>query len=283
MDYAKPADVVASMVDASLKKLALGPRDLLIRGALSGALLGAATVLAFTGAVTTGQPIVGALIFPVSLVMIVLLGLELVTGSFALVPLARFEGKATWGAVVANWSWVFVANLIGSIAFGALIAISLTNMGKTDVAGVAARIVSTAEAKTIANEALGTAGLVSVFVKGILCNWLVCLGVVMAMTSNSTVGKIAATWLPIFTFFALGFEHAVVNMFIIPTGMLLGAKVSLSDWWLWNQIPVTLGNLIGGFLFTGLALYATFKPQQASSASPAVAVQAEMDSKVLAS
>ena len=121
---------------------------------------------------------------------------------------------------------VFVANLLGSIAFGVLIAISLTNMGKVEVAGVAARIVAVAEAKTIGNAALGTAGMVSVFVKGILCNWLVCLGVVMAMTSTSTVGKIAATWLPIFLFFALGFEHAVVNMFIIPTGMLLGAKVS---------------------------------------------------------
>jgi len=260
MDYAKPADVVASMVDAGLKKLALGPRDLLIRGALSGALLGAATTLAFTGAVTTGQPLVGAIIFPVSLVMIVLLGLELVTGSFALVPLARFEGKATWGAILANWSWVFVANLLGSIAFGALIAISLTNMGKADVAGVA-------------NAALGTAGMVSVFVKGILCNWLVCLGVVMAMTSTSTIGKIAATWLPIFTFFALGFEHAVVNMFIIPTGMLLGAKVSVYDWWVWNQIPVTLGNLVGGFVFTGLALYTTFKPTQQAAAAPTVVMQ----------
>jgi formate/nitrite transporter len=283
MDYAKPADVVASMIDAGVRKLALGPRDLLIRGALSGALLGAATALAFTGAVTTGQPLVGALIFPVSLVMIVLLGLELVTGSFALVPLARLEGRASWNAVIANWSWVFLANLLGSIAFGALLAISLTNMGKVEVAGVAARIVAVAEAKTIGNAAIGTAGMVSVFVKGILCNWLVCLGVVMAMTSSSTVGKIAATWLPIFLFFALGFEHAVVNMFIIPTGMLLGAKVSVVDWWVWNQIPVTLGNLIGGFLFTGLALYATFKPQQHSSASQAVAVQADMDSKVLAS
>ena len=159
--------------------------------------------------------------------MIVLLGLELVTGSFAVVPLARLEGKASWGAVIANWSWVFVANLIGSIAFGALLAISLTNMGKVEVAGVAARIVAVAEAKTIGNAALGTAGMVSVFVKAILCNWLVCLGVVMAMTSTSTVGKIAATWLPIFLFFALGFEHAVVNMFVIPTGMLLGAKVTV--------------------------------------------------------
>jgi formate transporter len=274
MDYAKPADVVASMVDTSLKKLALGPQDLLIRGALSGGLLGAATVLAFTGAVSTGQPIVGALIFPVSLVMIVLLGLELVTGSFALVPLARLEGKATWGAVIANWSRVFVANLLGSIAFGVLIAISLTNMGKVDVTGVAARIVAVAEAKTVRNAALGTAGMVSVFVKGILCNWLVCLGVVMAMTSTSTVGKIAATWLPIFSFFALGFEHAVVNMFVIPTGMLLGAKVSVYDWWVWNQIPVTLGNLVGGFVFTGLALYTTFKPAQQTAPTSSVPVQA---------
>jgi len=272
MDYAKPTDVVASMIDAGSKKLALGPRDLLIRGAMSGALLGAATTLAFTGAVTTGQPLVGALIFPVGLVMIVLLGLELVTGSFALVPLARLEGKASWNAVIANWSWVFVANLLGSIAFGALIAISLTSMGKVEVAGVAARIVAVAEAKTIGNAALGTAGMVSVFVKAILCNWLVCLGVVMAMTSTSTVGKIAATWLPIFLFFALGFEHAVVNMFVIPTGMLLGAKVSVSDWWLWNQIPVTLGNLIGGFVFTGLALYLTYKPaKQTTSAAPVIA------------
>ena len=283
MDYVRPADVVSSMIDVGVKKLTLAPRDLLIRGALSGALLGAATTLAVTGAVTTGQPLIGALIFPVSLVMIVLLGLELVTGSFALVPLARLEGKASWAAVSANWSWVFIANLLGSIAFGILIAIALTNMGKVEVAGVAARIVAIAEAKTIGNAAIGTAGMVSVFVKAILCNWLVCLGVVMAMTSSSTVGKIAATWLPIFLFFALGFEHAVVNMFLIPTGMLLGAKVGIYDWWVWNQIPVTLGNFVGGFLFTGLALYATYKPAAASAPAQTLASPVQVESKVLAS
>jgi formate/nitrite transporter len=262
MDYNKAADVVATMVDTAQKKLALEPRDLLIRGALSGALLGAATTLAFSGAGSTGQPLVGALIFPVSLVIIVLLGLELVTGSFGLLPLARLEGKATWGAIGANWSWVFLGNLLGSIGYGVLITIALTNMGTSAPAGVASRIIAVAEAKTVANEALGFAGMISVFVKAILCNWLVCLGVVMGMTSSSTVGKIAAIWLPIFMFFALGFEHAVVNMFVIPTGMLMGAKVSVYEWWMWNQIPVTLGNLVGGFIFTGLALYATYKPSQ---------------------
>ena len=270
MDYAKPADVVASMIDVSLKKLALAPSDLLIRGALSGALLGAATSLAFMGSVTTGQPLVGAIIFPVSLIIIVLLGLELVTGSFGLLPLARLEGKATWSAIGVNWSWVYLGNLLGSILYGGLLAIALTNMGKVEPAGIAARIVSIAEAKTVANEAIGLAGMVSVFVKAILCNWLVCLGVVMAMTTSSTIGKIVATWMPIFMFFALGFEHAVVNMFIIPTGMLLGAKVSVYQWWVWNQIPVTLGNFVGGFGFTGLALYATFMPASPAISAPSV-------------
>jgi formate/nitrite transporter len=263
MDYAKPADVVTSMIDASVKKLALAPRDLLIRGALSGALLGAATSLAFSASATTGQPLVGALIFPVGFVMIVLLGLELVTGSFALIPLAVLEQKSGWGGVIANWAWVFLGNLLGSIAYGALLAIALTSMGQVAPAeGVAASIVKVAETKTIGYEALGFAGLVTSFVKAILCNWLVCLGVVMAMTSTSTVGKIAAAWLPILTFFAQGFEHTVVNMFIIPTGMLMGAKVSIFQWWVWNQIPVTLGNIVGGLLFTGLALYATYRPAE---------------------
>jgi len=170
---------------------------------------------------------------------------------------------------------VFLGNLIGSMAYSALLAIALTNMGTMQLSGVAARIVQVAEAKTVGYAALGTAGLVTAFVKGILCNWLVCLGVVMGMTTNSTVGKIVAIWLPIFTFFAQGFEHAVVNMFIIPTGMLLGAKVTLADWWLWNQIPVTLGNLVGGFVFTGLALYVTHSPTLPAIMTTSTEVPAE--------
>jgi len=134
-------------------------------------------------------------------------------------------------------------------------------------AGIALKIISIAEAKTTGYAAHGTAGLVTVFVKAVLCNWMVCLGVVMALTSQSTIGKIAAMWLPILTFFAQGFEHSVVNMFLIPTGIFLGAKVSMADWWLWNQIPVTLGNLAGGFLFTGLLLYWTYRPAPAPAAA----------------
>lgn len=265
MDYNKPAEVLENMLASARTKAALTPKDLLIRGCLSGALLGFATSLAITATVQTTIPLVGALIFPVGFVMIVLLGLELVTGSFALIPLARLEGKTTTGTVLSNLAWVFIGNLLGSIFYGALLYICLTNMGTVAAPeGVAAKIVAAAEAKTLGYAKIGGAGAITAFVKAILCNWMVTLGVVMAMTSKSTIGKMAASWLPILTFFAQGFEHSVVNMFLIPTGMMLGAKVSVSDWWMWNQLPVTLGNFVGGFLFTGLALYLTLKPREAA-------------------
>jgi len=274
MDTAKPADMVASLVDASVKKLALSPRDMLIRGAMSGALLGATTSFSFTAAVSTSQQFIGAMVFPAGFAMIMVLGLEIVTGNFALLPLASMEGKSLWSSVIASWYWVFLGNLLGAMSFGALLAITLTSMGAAEPTAVAARIVAAAEMKTVANEALGNAGMITVFVKGILCNWLVCLGVVMAVTSGSTVGKILVAWLPIVTFVALGFEHSVVNMFVIPTGMLLGAKVSLSQWWMWNQIPVTLGNIVGGFFFTGLGLYFTYRPATKKAAVTALPVGA---------
>ena len=260
MDYVRPADVAKAMVETGSRKLTLSISDLLIRGMLSGAILGVATSLAFNASFTTGQPLVGALVFPVGLVMIVLLGLELITGSFALLPLPWLRGEATGSAVIANWGWVFLGNLIGSLAYGVLIAIAYTDMGAIEPAGVAARIIAAAEAKTTGYAMYGLSGLVTVFVKAMLCNWMVCLAVVLAMTTTSTIGKIAAAWMPVFIFFAQGFEHSVVNMFLIPTGMMMGAKVTVADWWLWNQIPVTLGNIVGGFFFTGFALYFTYMP-----------------------
>jgi formate/nitrite transporter len=266
MDYVKPIDVASAMVNAGRTKLALPATDLIIRGGLAGGILAAATSLAITGTVQTGQPLVGALVFPVGLILIVLLGLDLVTGAFGLLPLPWIENDADTKAMLANWGWVFLGNLIGSVVYGGLLAIALTNFGATAPAGVAAKIVAIAEAKTIGYAALGFAGLVTVFVKAILCNWMVCLAIVAAMTTSSTIGKIACAYMPVFIFFAQGFEHSVVNMFIIPTGMMMGAKVSVADWWLWNQIPVTLGNLVGGFVFTGLALYVTHRPRMAAPA-----------------
>jgi formate transporter len=266
MDYVKPVDVASAMVNTGRSKLALSPFDLTIRGGLAGAILAAATSLAITGAVQTGQPLVGALIFPCGLILIVLLGLDLVTGSFGLLPLPWMENDTSARTMLANWGFVFLGNLIGSIVYGALLAIALTSFGAVAPAGVAAKIIAIAEAKTTGYEALGSAGMITVFVKGMLCNWLVCLAIVAEMTTSSTIGKIACAYMPVFIFFAQGFEHSVVNLFIIPTGMMMGAKITVAEWWLWNQIPVTLGNLIGGFVFTGLALYITHKPRVAAPA-----------------
>jgi formate/nitrite transporter FocA (FNT family) len=86
---------------------------------------------------------------------------------------------------------------------------------------------------------------------------MVTVGALLALISRSTIGKIAAMWLPITTFFAQGYEHSIVNMFVIPAGKLLGAPITISNWWLWNQIPVTLGNIVAGAFLTGLAIYIT--------------------------
>src|SRR5438093_8040225 len=254
MDYVKADLVVDSMIQAGANKGKLGAKDLLIRGILSGALLGFATTLAFTATAQTNAGIVGALIFPVGFVMIVLLGLELVTGNFALVPLGVMDGKIKMANLWFNWGWVFLGNLIGGILYAALFAKTLA-----PAAPLVKMLISASETKTLGYAKLGYDGLLSAFVKAILCNWMVTMGVVMSLTSQSTIGKIVAMWLPILTFFAQGFEHSVVNMFVIPAGMILGAQVSLTDWWFWNQIPVTLGNVFGGFVFTGLALYMTHK------------------------
>lgn len=266
MDHVGSSAVVTAMVTAAINKARLPGRDLVIRGILSGALLATSTSLALGATVQTGQSIVGALIFPAGFVIIVLLGLELLTGSFALLPLAWIERHVDGATVLRNWSWVFLGNLLGALLYAALFATAVSMMGSaTQQDPLAAKLVAVATAKTLGYEHAGLAGLVTVFVRAMLCNWLVCLGVVMAMTSTSTVGKIAAAWLPIVVFFAQGFEHSVVNMFVIPAGMMLGAKVSVADWWLWNQLPVTLGNLIGGLGFTGLTLYVTYRDPTATA------------------
>jgi len=255
LDHVKPHEICDAMVDAGVAKTKSSVRNMLIKGFLSGALLAYATVLAITATIQTGVPLVGALVFPVGFVMIVLLGLELLTGNFALVPMARLSGRADMGRVLRNFGWVFLANLIGSVFFGVLLYCTMAHDGAP--APLAAKIIAAAEAKTTGYAASGAAGMLAVFVKAIMCNWMVTLGVVMAMASTSTIGKLLGAWLPIFTFFALGYEHLVVNFFLIPTGMILGAKVTLPDWLMWNMLPVTIGNLVGGFVFTGLAFYLT--------------------------
>ena len=274
MDYIKPDDLVANMGNAGVAKAKLAIKDMLIRGALSGMILGVATTLAFQTRIEFAKNVMGGVIFPVGFVMIVLLGLELVTGNFAVLPVSLFQKKITMADLGRNWSWVFLGNLIGALIFAGLF-MATTKSGTP----VVDQIKAVAVAKTVAYQNNGWTGMKEVFFKAMLCNWLVTMGVVMGLTSNSTIGKIGAMWLPIMTFFAQGFEHSVVNMFVIPAGMAFGADVSFSQWWVWNQIPVTLGNIAGGLLFTGMALYLTYgkRPEaEAAVAQPATVAPGRM-------
>lgn len=263
MDYVTPKEVAGNMLNAAIAKSALPVKDLLIRGMLSGALLAISVTLAYVAVTQTQVGITGAIVFPVGFVIIAILGLELVTGSFALVPLAYFEKKIGATTMLKNLFWVFTGNLLGSLIYAFLYWAATSELGTSATPGAIEKmLVAVAERKTIGYAQHGGAGLFSAFVKAILCNWMVCMGVVMAMTSKSTIGKILAAGIPIFIFFALGYEHAVVNMFVIPAGMLFGAKVTVGDWWLYNQLIVTAGNIVGGLLFTGVAIYYTYGKQK---------------------
>ncbi|MCZ2101255.1 MAG: formate/nitrite transporter family protein [Chitinophagales bacterium] len=257
MDYVNPYDVIEDVAVAGTKKTLLSAKHILIKGALSGVFLGYATTLAYTGATQTGLDVIGALMFPTGFAMILLLNLELVTGSFAMIPIALFRKQIQIPAMLRNFFWAFSGNLLGSLFYAVLFYVYITKMGHLNVAdsALAQKIIAVSQSKTIEYKAMGLDGGITMFVKALLCNWMVTMGAVMAFTSKSTIGKIAAMWIPVFIFFAHGFEHAVVNMFVIPTGMMLGADVTWSDWWLWNQIPVTIGNFLSGCLFTGWALH----------------------------
>lgn len=275
MDYVKPLGVVDSMLAGGTIKLNVPPRHLVIRGMLAGAYLGIATSMAVTVAVETGSWIAGSLLFPFGLALAILLGTEIITGSFALLPCAAVasRGQVGMSRVLANWGWVFLGNLLGATLYAVLFALCLTTAWDNAVPPVGAKLIAIAEAKTNYYAAHGSAGLLTVFTKAVLCNWMVSLAVVASFASNSFGGKLLAIWGPTVLFFSQGFEHAVVNMFVIPVGMLLGANVTTSSWWLWNQIPVTLGNLVGGMLFTGMAIYLTHRAATPAVSQPDPTVQ----------
>ena len=271
MDYVVPTEVVSDALNAAVKKANLSARDMLIRGALAGAFLGYATSLVFV-ALSQGVPgIVGAIIFPVGFVMLVLLGFELATGNFALLPAAWMDHRISGSAMLRNWIWVYIGNLLGSVLYAVLFYLAISSFGANNGAALGDQLRAAAERKTLAFAALGMGGLGTAFIRAMLCNWMETIGTMLAFASRSTIGKIAAMWIPITVFFAHGYEHSIVNMFVIPAGMLLGAHVSTAQWWIWNQIPVTVGNILAGALFTGAALWYTYARKQETGTQTAEA------------
>ncbi|WP_047045766.1 formate/nitrite transporter family protein [Vibrio mexicanus] len=255
----KPAEFVQTMINVGEAKTKTNARDLILRGFMAGIILSLAVVLALTTITQTGIGVVGALVFPVGFVILSIMGYDLVTGVFGLAPLAKFENRPgiTWNRVLRCWGLVGLGNLLGSIFIAYIVTLSMTHNFTTDGGAVAKTIINASTARSAGFEEMGVNGWITCFVRGILCNLMVCLGVIGNMTARRLSGRIAAMWFPIFIFFALVFEHAVVNMFLFPLGMMLGADFGIATWLNYNLIPTILGNIVGGLVFTCIPLYLT--------------------------
>ena len=259
MAYLVPSEFVTKMVDAGESKVYMSTRDTLIRAYMAGAILSLAAVFAVSATVMTGSALVGAILFPVGFCMLYLLCFDLLTGVFVLTPLAWLDKRpgVTVKGVLRNWGLVFVGNFLGALTVAFMMAFIFTYGFSVPPNEVGTKIGHIGEARTLGYAQHGLMGWITIFIRGMLCNWMVSTGVVGAMISTTVGGKVIAMWMPVMVFFAMTFEHSVVNMFLFPSGLMMGGNFSLLDYFLWNEIPVVLGNLVGGLAFTGLTLYVT--------------------------
>ncbi|KAA0110902.1 formate/nitrite transporter family protein [Mycolicibacterium sp. P9-22] len=259
MSYVNPAEFVGKMIDAGESKAMMSTRDTLIRAFMAGAILAIAAAFAVTVTVQTGNALAGAVLFPVGFCLLYLLGFDLLTGVFTLVPLALLDKRrgVTVRSVLRNWGWVFLGNFAGALTVALMMAVVFTYGFSVDPNEVGQRLGEIGHSRTVGYAEHGAAGMLTLFIRGVLCNWMVSTGVVAAMMSTSVSGKVIGMWMPVMLFFYMGFEHSIVNMFLFPSGLMLGGDFSISDYLVWNEIPTVLGNLVGGLTFVGLTLFAT--------------------------
>jgi len=259
MSYVAPQEFATKMIDAGESKVFMSTKDTLIRAYMAGAILALAAAFAVTVTVNTGNPLIGALLFPVGFCMLYLMGFDLLTGVFTLAPLALIARRpgVTVGGILRNWGLVFIGNFAGAMTTAVFMAIIFT-MGFSEAPNaVGQKIGLIGESRTLGYAAAGASGMLTLFVRAVMCNWMVSTGVIAAMMSTSVSGKVIGMWMPIVIFFYLGFEHSIVNMFLFPSGIMLGGQFTWADYFLWNEIPTVVGNLVGGLTFVGGMIYAT--------------------------
>ena len=276
MAYLQPAEFVRKAIDAGEAKVFMATKDTFIRAYMAGAILALAAAFAVTVTQNTGQPLVGALLFPVGFSMLYLLGYDLLTGVVVLTPLALWDRRTgvTVGGIARNWVLVFLGNFAGALTVAVMMAVVFTFGFATEPSPVGKLIAGIGEARTLGYAKYGAAGMLTLFVRAVMCNWMVSTGVIGAMISTSVPGKVIAMWMPITVFFFMTFEHSVVNMFLFPSALIMGGNFSVADYLIWNEIPTLVGNIVGGIAFTGLMLYSTHARPGARRV-PAGAVPAE--------
>ena len=286
MVFHPPVAIVAKAGDAGKYKVGLPAWNMILRGFMSGAYIamgGALATVCSTGIMATdaalrygtasagfSQLILGA-VFPVGLIITVLTGAELFTGDAMLAPMAAFIHKISWAQVMTLWVLVYMGNFIGSVVWAYIMAngpfVSFDAAGAATATAFGTRAIAIMGAKTAY---VGTMGFYSAFLKGIGCNWLVNLAILLGICADDLIGKFFGIWFPIMAFVSSGLEHSIANMYFIPAGLMTAAltntptKVTWVNMWMSNLIPVTLGNIVGGLFFVGVIYWVAFRKEIAA-------------------
>jgi formate/nitrite transporter len=216
------------------------------------------------------QLILGA-VFPVGLIITVLTGAELFTGDAMLAPMAAFIHKISWAQVLTLWVFVYIGNFIGSVFWAYIMAngpyVTWNAAGAATLTAFGTRAIAIMGAKT---GYVGMMGIYSAFLKGIGCNYLVNLAILLGICADDAVGKFFGIWFPIMAFVSSGLEHSIANMYFIPAGILTAGvtgtptTVNWINMWGSNLIPVTLGNIVGGLFFVGVLYWVAFRKEIAA-------------------
>ena len=204
------------------------------------------------------QRVLGGVLFSLGLLLVVVCGAELFTGNTMIVMSAASK-KISWGGVLKNWVVVFVGNFVGALIIVGLVYLSGMHTMNGGIVGQT--MVNVASSKM-------TPDWLTLFAKGIMCNFLVCLAVWIGYAGKTVADKMLGILLPIAAFVACGFEHCVANMFFVPMGILVssvgivpaGVDPSILTWSgaLWNWSATVPGNIVGGALFVGMAYWVAY-------------------------
>lgn len=263
-DAFSPKEIAEKVESVGVAKARLPVLPTLMLGVLAGGFIGLGA-LYFALVVSDTQlsfgvaRMLGGVVFSLGLILVVVGGAELFTGNNLLV-MAWADRKITTAEMLRNWVLVYVSNAVGAIGLAAVVYLS--NHAGMNQGAVGLAYVKIAAAKT-------ALPFWDAFLKGVLCNLLVCLGVWMALAGRSVTDKVLAIIFPISAFVAAGFEHCVANMYLIPLGIFLKDSVAATtsvnaaslDWsgFIGNLIPVTLGNIIGGSVMVALVYYLIYR------------------------
>ena len=238
--YVTPAEVCGNFLAVGERKAALPLDQMLVMAVLAGAFIALAGVASTWGSMLVEnlslRRLIAGCVFPAGLAMVVLTGTELFTGN-CLMSIALLDRRITVPAMLRNWCVVYVGNFIGAAAVAAMAVWGGVFAGKEEF------LIATAMGKIMPVEQ-------AVF-RGILCNILVCLGVLMAAAATDAGGKVVSLFFPVAAFVMAGYEHSVANMYYLTAGVLAGADLSAADIVLRNLLPVTVGNIIGGAVILG--------------------------------